>query len=175
MENSGFDNSTNNEPTETLLTDQEKFRSFIFLFIGQMVSLFGSSIVMFAIILWITIETGSATILSITSFLSFAPVIILIPFTGVYADRWNKKKIIIYSDLFQAIFTLGLVITFVIGVINLILILVLVVFRGISQAFHQPASASIVPFMVPQKYLSKINSISFLLIILTLIPNYYAY
>jgi len=163
MENSGFDNSTSKGPTETLPTDREKFRSFIFLFIGQMISLFGSSIVMFAIILWITIETESATILSITSFLSFAPVIILIPFTGVYADRWNKKKIIIYSDLLQAIFTLGLVIIFIIGAINLIPILILIVFRGIFQAFHQPASASIIPFMVPQKYLSKINSISFLL------------
>lgn len=163
MENSGFDNSNNAEPIERLPTDQEKFRSFIFLFIGQMTSLFGSSIVMFSIILWITIETESPIILSITSFLSFAPVIILIPFTGVYADRWNKKKIIIISDLCQAIFTLGLIIIFVIGTINLIPILVLIVFRGICQAFHQPTIASIVPFMVPQKYLSKINSFSFLL------------
>ena len=162
MEQSGFDNSNNKEPTKKLPTDQEKFRSFIFLLIGQLTSLFGSSIVMFAIILWITTETESAPLLSITTFLSFAPVILLVPFTGVYTDRWNKKKIIIISDLCQAIFTLGLIILFVIGAINLIPILVLIVFRGICQAFHQPAIVAIVPFMVPQKYLSKINSVSFL-------------
>ena len=163
MEKSGLDNSNIKEPTEKLPTDQEKFRSFIFLLIGQLTSLFGSSIVMFAIILWITIQTESAPILSITYFLSFAPVIILVTFTGVYADRWNKKKIIIISDLCQAIFTLGLIFLFAIGAINIIFIFVLIAFRGICQAFHQPAIAAIVPFMVPQKYLSKINSVSYLL------------
>jgi len=163
MEKSGFDNSNNKEPTEKQPTVQEKFRSFIFLLIGQLTSLFGSSIVMFGIILWITDETKSAPILSITYFLSFAPVIILVPFTGVYVDRWNKKKIIIISDLCQAIFTLGLIILFTIGAINLIPIFVLIAFRGICQAYHQPAIAAIVPFMVPQKYLSKINSFSYLL------------
>ncbi|MFX0073578.1 MAG: MFS transporter, partial [Candidatus Hermodarchaeota archaeon] len=79
-------------------------------------------------------------------------------------DRWNKKKIIILSDFFQAISTLGLIIVFIVGGFNIIPILVLIVFRGIFQAFHQPSIAAIVPFMVPQKYLSKINSISFLLI-----------
>ncbi|MFX1448052.1 MAG: MFS transporter [Promethearchaeota archaeon] len=163
MENNGINDTSIEESIYKSHTEREKFVSFIFLLIGQLVSLFGSSIVMFTIILWITLETESAPILSITSFLSFAPVIILIPFTGVYADRWNKKKIIIISDLSQAIFTLALIILFFIGAINLVPILVLIVLRGIGQAFHQPAISAIVPFMVPQKYLSKINSVSFLL------------
>ena len=158
-----MDNTNIDTPIEKLPTEREKFVSFIFLLIGQMTSLFGSSIVMFTIILWITLETESAPILSLTYFLSFAPVLILIPFTGVFADRWNKKKIIIISDLSQALFTLGLIILFFIGVINLIPILVLIVLRGFGQAFHQPAISAIVPFMVPQKYLSKINSVTFLL------------
>ena len=61
--------------------EQEKFRRFIFLLIGQMASLFGSSVVMFAIIWWITVEFESAIFLSIASFLSFAPAIVLLPFT----------------------------------------------------------------------------------------------
>jgi len=145
-----------------LPNEQEKFKSFIFLLIGQLVSLFGSSIVMFAIIWWISSETGSLIILSIAYFLSFAPVMILIPFTGVYADRWNKKKIIIISDLLQAILTLGLIILFVFGTISLIPIFILIALRGICQAFHQPALLSIIPFMVPQRHLSRLNSISFL-------------
>jgi DHA3 family macrolide efflux protein-like MFS transporter len=163
MEGNDLDKSNIHAPSEKLPTEREKFVSFIFLLIGQLVSLFGSSIVMFSIILWITLETESAPILSITSFLSYAPVIILIPFTGVYADRWNKKKIVIISDLSQAIFTLVIIILFYIHAINLAAILILIVLRGIGQAFHQPALTAIIPFMVPQKYLSKINSIAFLL------------
>lgn len=162
MEKLDTNNSNNKKILVKLPSEQEKFRSYIFLLIGQLISLLGSSIVMFAIIWWITIETESAIILSITSFLSFAPVLILVPFTGVYADRWNKKRIIIISDLLQAIFTLGLVILFAFGIVNLFFILILIVLRGICQAFHHPALIAIVPFMVPQKYFSKINSISFL-------------
>lgn len=163
MEGNDLDKANIHAPSEKPSTEREKFVSFIFLLIGQLVSLFGSSIVMFSIILWITLETESAPILSITSFLSYAPVIILIPFTGVYADRWNKKKIVIISDLSQAIFTLVIIILFYIHAISLVAILILIVLRGIGQAFHQPALSAIIPFMVPQKYLSKINSTAFLL------------
>ena len=98
MENTDLEHTKFEEPTVRLPTEKEKFVSFIFLMVGQMTSLFGSSIVMFAIIWWITVETKSAPILSIFSFLSFAPYLLLVPFTGVYADRWNKKKIIILMN-----------------------------------------------------------------------------
>jgi DHA3 family macrolide efflux protein-like MFS transporter len=164
MEPNDFSNSNIEDSTIKPQSEKEKFVSFIFLLGGQLVSLFGSSIVMFAIIWWITVETESAPILSITSFLSFAPFILLVPFTGVYADRWNKKKIIILADLCQAIFTLGLIIVFFVGAINLISIFILIVLRGICQAFHQPALAAIVPFMVPQKHFAKINSVNSLVV-----------
>ena len=163
MDKTDGGNSINKKTPEKVPSEQEKFRSFIFLLIGQLISLFGSSIVMFAIIWWITVETESVIILSITSFLSYAPVILLIPFTGVYADRLNKKKIIIISDLLQALLTLGIIIIFAFGTFNLIPIFILIVLRGICQAFHQPAFVAVIPFMVPQKYLLKVNSISYLL------------
>lgn len=164
MESNDLDNTNLEDSTNKLPSEKEKFVSYIFLLGGQLVSLFGSSIVMFAIIWWITVETESAPILSVTSFLSFAPFILLVPFTGVYADRWNKKKIIIIADLCQAIFTLALIIIFIAGAINLISIFILIVLRGICQAFHQPALAAIVPFMVPQKYFAKVNSVNSLVV-----------
>jgi len=159
--------SQKNNPKEKMKSykeynEQEKFRSFVFLLIGQMASLFGSSVVMFTIIWWITVESESAIFLSIASFLSFAPAIVLLPFTGVFADRWNKKIVIIFSDFLQAVFTLGLIILFGFGVVNIYAILILITLRGTCQAFHQPAFLAILPFMVPQKYFSKINSISYL-------------
>ncbi len=162
MEESDSDRSNDKEIQVKIPSEKEKFRSFLFLFGGQLISLFGSSIVMFSIIWWITIETESPSVLSITYFLSFAPSMILVPFAGVFVDRWNKKKIIIISDFLQAIFTLGIIILFAIGSVNLIALLILIVLRGLCQAFHQPTLMTIVPFMVPQKYLSKLNSISFL-------------
>ena len=160
MEISDELSSSDEKTPEKLPTEQEKFRSFVLFLGGQFVSLFGSSIVMFAIIWWITVETGSALFLSFASFLSFVPIIVLIPFAGVYADRWNKKHMIIISDLLQAVFTLGLIILFAIDMANIVAVLLLILLRGICQAFHQPALMSIIPFMVPPKYLAKVNSVS---------------
>ena len=160
MEKSDNLNSNDEKAPVKALSEQEKFRSFVLFLSGQFASLFGSSIVMFAIIWWITIETGSALFLSFASFLSFVPIIVLIPFAGVYADRWNKKHMIIISDLLQAVFTLGLIILFAIEMANIATVLLLILLRGICQAFHQPALMSIIPFMVPQKYLAKVNSVS---------------
>ena len=160
IDSSEINNSNGARAPVNVLSEQEKFRSFIFFFSGQFASLFGSSIVMFAIIWWITDTTESAIFLSLASFLSFVPVLILIPITGVYADRWNKKHIIIIADFLQAVFTLGLIFLFSIGMANIYAVLFLILLRGICQAFHQPAIMSIIPYMVPQKYLAKVNSVS---------------
>ncbi|MFX1276559.1 MAG: MFS transporter [Promethearchaeota archaeon] len=163
---------TMNEPNNIIIeskkkvkkasNEQEKLRSFIYLLIGQFISLFGSSIVGFAIVWWITIETGSSVFLSIAAFLVYAPVIFLVPITGVYADRWNKKQLIIICDFLQAIFTLGLIILFILDMVNIVAVLLLLLLRGICQAFHQPALMAIIPYMIPMQHFSKFNSVSIL-------------
>ena len=63
MEISDELSSSDEKTPEKLPTEQEKFRSFVLFLSGQFASLFGSSVVMFAIIWWITVETGSALFL----------------------------------------------------------------------------------------------------------------
>jgi len=153
--------NVNDEKTKKKLpNEQERFRSFIFFMGGQYASLFGSSVVMFAIIWWITDLYKNALYVSFASFFSFVPIIVLIPITGVYADRWNKKHMIIIADFLQAVFTLGLIILFALGMANIVTVFILILLRGFCQAFHQPAIMAMIPFMVPQKYLAKVNSVS---------------
>jgi DHA3 family macrolide efflux protein-like MFS transporter len=119
-------------------TDYRTFRSYILFWLGQLVSLLGSSIASFVIIWWITLQTESAVYLSIASLVGFAPIVILSPLAGVLADRWNRKGLIATADLLQALTTVALIFLFWSNVVSIWLVLVLLGLRGVFQAFHLP-------------------------------------
>lgn len=143
-----------------LLSDQNTFRHYIFFWLGQLTSLLGSSVVNFALIWWITIESQSATILSLAFFLSLLPQIFISLIAGVYIDRWDRKKIIFISDLSQAIISFGLVLIFLFNIQSVWLVLGMMVFRNLFQAVHQPTVAAIIPVMIPKDKLSRMNSLN---------------
>jgi DHA3 family macrolide efflux protein-like MFS transporter len=132
-----------------------------FLF-GQQFSMLGSLIVSFVITWWLTIETGSAVILSMSVFLMFIPQIVVTPFSGVLSDRWNKKAIIAISDSLQAFVTFGLFLFFLFDLKNVWLVLGINTFRAGLYAFQYPTVQSLIPTMVPKDNLSRINGFNFL-------------
>ncbi|UCE13825.1 MAG: MFS transporter [Candidatus Heimdallarchaeota archaeon] len=135
-------------------------RGYIAIWIGQSVSLLGSSIVQFAIIWWLTLETGSAFVLSLATFCGLVPMVLLGPFSGVLADRWNRKKIILTTDFLQAIATIGLIGLFWLDIVEIWHVLTLLTVRGVFQAFQMPAIVAIVPQMVPKNRISRINALN---------------
>lgn len=143
-------------------SDYRTFRSYILFWLGQLVSLLGSSIAGFVIIWWITLQTESAVYLSIASLVGFAPIVILSPLAGVLADRWNRKGLIATADLLQALTTVALIFLFWSNVVSIWLILVLLGLRGVFQAFHMPTVSAIVPTMIPKEKLSRMNGLNFL-------------
>ena len=143
-------------------SDYRTFRSYILFWLGQLVSLLGSSIAGFVIIWWITLQTESAVYLSIASLVGFAPIVILSPIAGVLADRWNRKGLIATADLLQALTTVALIFLFWSNVVSIWIILVLLGLRGVFQAFHMPTVSAIVPTMIPKEKLSRMNGLNFL-------------
>jgi len=141
---------------------QVTFRSYLFFWSGQLVSLLGSSIAQFVIIWWITLETGSALYLSVAAFLGLVPMVILTPFAGVLVDRWSRKALIGVADFLQALVTVVLIFLFWLSSVSIWQVLVLLTVRGIFQAFHSPAVSAIVPLMVPKAKLSRINGLNYL-------------
>ena len=74
-------------------------KTFAIIFTGETFSLITSSIVQFVLIRYLTDKTGSATVLAIASIVGFLPQIIFGPFAGVFVDRRDRKKILIFSDI----------------------------------------------------------------------------
>jgi DHA3 family macrolide efflux protein-like MFS transporter len=125
-----------------------------------MISLLGSALVEFALAWYLTIQTGSATVLATAMMVALLPQIILGPFIGPLIDRWNRKRIMIFADLAIALITVGLVVLFFTGAIQVWHIYVAMIARAIGQAFHFPAMQATIPLIVPQKHLVRVSGLT---------------
>ncbi|MBY9004483.1 MAG: MFS transporter [Candidatus Lokiarchaeota archaeon] len=146
------------------ITNKSNFSQFLFLWSGQLFSILGSAIVGFAITWWVTITTGSAILLSISTFMYILPMALLTPFAGVIADRHNRKTIIAIADSLQALTTFVVIVLFWFNLANPIVVVLIMGLRGIFQAFHVPTASAILPSMVPKEKLSRMNGINYLFI-----------
>jgi len=142
------------------IADQTTFRHYLFFLMGQLISLLGSSVVNFALIWWITIESQSATIVSLTFTLALIPQIIVTLFAGVYIDRLDRKKIILLTDFGQAFFTFLLFLLFMFNFQSVWLVITLIIIRNLFQSVHRPTVGAIIPVMIPKEKLSRMNSIN---------------
>ncbi|TXT64194.1 MAG: conserved membrane protein of unknown function [Promethearchaeota archaeon] len=138
------------------------FKHYICFWIGQIFSLLGSSIVQFVIPIWITIIYQDEVLTSLVYFVSFIPPIIISPIAGVFADKIDRKKMIAFADTSQAITTLALIILFMTNTVDFAAILIVNFLRSIFQHIHFPPSNAIIPTMVPEKHLSRVNGINYL-------------
>ena len=140
---------------------REDWRGKVFLFMSsQLLSLFGSSIVGFAVVWYITLETGSSSMMTISILASFLPQIIIAPFAGVWADRYNRKLLIMLSDSLTALATLALVIFFLTGNGSFTLIFIISAVRSVGSGIQSPAVGAILPQIVPMDQLTRINGLN---------------
>ena len=125
-----------------------------------MISLLGSALVEFALAWYLTIQTGSATILATAVMVALLPQVILRRFIGPLIDRWNRKRIMIGADLAIALITVGLVLLFYLDTIQVWHIYVAMIARAIGQSFHFPAMQATIPLIVPAKHLVRISGLT---------------
>lgn len=139
----------------------QNWKKMIVLFmVSQTISLLGSMLVMYAIMWHITLSTSSGLMMTIYVLCSFIPGIIMMPFAGVWADRLDRKKLMIYADLLIAFVTLIIAIVFIIGIRDLWIVFIVAVIRAFGQAIHQPAVLAVYPSIVPKDKLLKVQGIS---------------
>lgn len=135
-------------------------RTFAIIWTGQFVSLLSSSAVNFAIIIWLSLETGSAEVLAFAAIAAFLPQTIIGPFAGVYIDRWDRKRTMIAADGFIALCTLVMSALFYLGYSDLVFIYILLALRSVGSAFHMPAMQASVPLLAPESELLRIGGIN---------------
>jgi DHA3 family macrolide efflux protein-like MFS transporter len=127
--------------------------------ISQNLSLFGSTVVGFAIVWYITLETSSGFWLMLSTICSTLPQVVISLWGGVWADRYNRKHLIMLADAFIALATLGLAIAFWSGFKSMELLLAVSVVRSLGAGIQTPAVNATYPQLVPQEKLTKIQGI----------------
>ncbi len=137
---------------------EQNWKKNVALFImSQSISLFGSSLVQYAIMWYITLETQSGVMMTIYIICGFLPTFFLSPFAGVWADRYNRKRLIIISDSIIASVTLILAILFLMGYKMIWLLFAISAIRALGSAVQMPAVGAFLPQIVPEEKLMKVN------------------
>ena len=141
--------------------DRPRWRRDVTLFLsGQTVSLFGSMLVQYAVMWHLTLETKSGVVLALAAIFGFLPQAIVSIFGGVWADRLNRKLLIIGADATIAVTTLVLALLMLNGIYDLWLIFAALAIRSIGAGIQMPAVSALIPQIAPTDKLMRVNGIN---------------
>lgn len=132
-------------------------RIFGLMWLGQLVSLVGSSLTRFALGVWVYERTGSATQFALITLFAFVPGLLVAPFAGALVDRWDRRWTLFWSDLAPAVGILALVLLIRAGELEVWHIYLVVALGSVFNTFHWPAYVAATTLLVPKKQLGRAN------------------
>ncbi len=135
-------------------------RNIVLFLASQTISLFGTSLVQYAIAWYITLKTQSGVMMTISIICGFVPTFFLSPFAGVWADRYNRKLLIALSDSMIALSTLALAIMLFMGHDDIWLFFVMSAIRAVGTGVQTPAVGAFIPQLVPEDKLMRVNAVN---------------
>src|SRR5690554_1336172 len=147
--------------TQTDAAEMPNWRRNVAIFLtSQTVSLFGSMLVQYAIMWYLTLETKSGLVLALGAAFGFLPQAIVSIFGGVWADRLNRKTLVIIADSCIAASTLVLALVMLAGTDDLWIIFLALAIRSTGAGIQMPAVSAMIPQIVPTDKLMRVNGIN---------------
>ncbi len=139
-------------------------RNFILLWQGQFVSKLGNQAFAIAMMFWIKHETGSASLMGLLLMFSTIPSVLLSPFAGTFADRYPRKKIIVWCDIINGMAVLTLAGLLFLAPENtdlgIVWLFIISVFMSTVSTIFSPAISASIPDLVPEDKVAGANSIN---------------
>jgi MFS transporter, DHA3 family, macrolide efflux protein len=136
--------------------------AFFIVWLSQVISLTGSAMTGFGIILWVWQTTSSATALTIIALCIFGTTVLATPFAGVLVDRWSRKLVLMLSDIGTLAATGAVLILYSFGQLEVWHLYVIGVFQGLFQAFQWPAFSAAISTMLTKERYGQANAMMFL-------------
>ncbi|MCJ7732499.1 MFS transporter [Candidatus Bathyarchaeota archaeon] len=137
-----------------------QIRPFLVIFSGQAFSLFGSRLVQFSLVWYLTSQTGSAQVLTTASIAAILPQVVIAPFAGALVDRWNRRRVMMISDSLIAAAIMVLAVLFAFDRVEVWHIYAVMLFRSAGGAFQWPAMQASTSMMVPKHHLSRVAGLN---------------
>ena len=136
-----------------------KNRSFSYLWIGQLVSQSGDAVFDIALLWLVWVTTQSTALVGLTQAAVLVPAVLVFPFAGVYADRTNRRNLIVLSNVAQGIVTAGVSVLYVLSTLDFSVLIVLVLLLYSCAQFYRAASNAIVPSIVSRENIGAANGL----------------
>lgn len=138
-------------------TTNRKMLDFSVIWFGQMVSMFGNALTNFALGVWAYQRTGSVTLFALITLIGTVPSILISPMAGVYVDRWNRRNVLIATDVGAAVLTILLAGLLWADQLMIWHIYGIVALRSVVRAFQLPAYTASTTLMIPKEHLARAN------------------
>jgi MFS transporter, DHA3 family, macrolide efflux protein len=138
-------------------------RNFTLLWQGQVVSSIGKQAFSLAAMLWLKQLTDSGTLMGLVMTAAMLPMVVLGPIAGVMVDRWNRQRLIAWTDLAGGVLVLVAAGFFFLPFatpVRIGIIFCVTVLTGLLDTFSQPAIGASVPDLVPRERLEAGNSLN---------------
>ncbi|MFH2038055.1 MAG: MFS transporter [Chloroflexota bacterium] len=136
---------------------------FIIVWLGQIISVLASSMTGFGMTLWMYKQTGSATAMAGMQVAFITPFLLLSPIAGVMVDRYNRKLMMMISDLMAVVSTLGIFILYASGHLEYWHLYVAAAVNGLGNTFQWPAYSAAISTMIPKEQYGRANGLMSLL------------
>ena len=136
-----------------------RHRDFALLLSGQSISLVGDGFFHVALAWQVYLISNEPTALSFVGVAATLPLVLFVLVGGAFADRYDRRKVMIGADLLRGFAVVTMGILSVLGAIELWHMAVLMALVGIGDAFFNPASTAIVPDLLPEHELPQANAI----------------
>lgn len=137
----------------------QNLRTFYTLVLTQTFSLIGSRISGLAISIWLYADTQNATPLAMVAFFMALPMVLASSFSGVLADRWDRRYVMVLADAGQAVGTVLLFISFASGHFALWHLYTVAFIQAIFGIFQMPAFSASVTMLIPDEKRDRANAI----------------
>jgi len=126
---------------------------FTVIWVGQFVSLIGTSMTNFALTIWAWEQTGQATALALMQLFFFAPQVLMSPLAGALVDRWSRKRVMVLSDVGAGLGTAAIFLLISMDMLRLPYLYAISAFMGAFQSFQFPAySAAVTTMLEKEQY-----------------------
>ncbi|QXE25462.1 hypothetical protein B6N60_04177 [Richelia sinica FACHB-800] len=143
-------------------TNPASMRSFLIVWLGQLVSTIGSGMTAFAIEIWAWEITGKATTITLVGFFSLLPSILITPISGVIVDKFNRKLLMMLGDTVAVISTIIILLLHLTNNLQIWHFYLTGAIVGTFNQFQYLASSSSVSLMIPKQHYTRASSLEFL-------------
>jgi MFS family permease len=132
-------------------------RGFTVVWVGQIISVLASSMTGFGMTLWMYQQTESATAMALMQVAFITPFLIISPVAGAMVDRYNRKVMMMLSDLGAVLSTVAILILYTLGLLEFWHLYVAAVINGLGNTFQWPAYSAAISTMVPKEQYGRAN------------------